>query len=310
VLLMLMSFSSGCFKVTRVPPEKKISFSHPFSRELALERLESLTRIQTLTGSVRLSGSIEKDDTIKKPPFAISGALIMKRPKIFLKGSKAGFSLFEMVSDGKQYQIYARDELYVGGMEEGPPYKSFAHLKPTEDQLIGIRPGKLQEALLVDVSQLLANPAVTALPGYETVFEDDRARHCFIIDFIDVSSVKVPRRLQKFYFDLGTAEVDLWRRKTYAPDGKEEIDARYTEYEPVISASLRYPSTIEVYFFATKATVKIELKPNEMNFNGRDHETGEIREVSERRFNFDTHSDAKKTFKFEPLESGTVSQQR
>jgi len=311
VPLMLMVFlSSGCIKTTRLAITDYVPPSHPFSREMALARLESLSRVQTLTGQVRLSGAIEKDNIKKEPPFAVSGTLIMKRPKIFLKGSKGGFSLFEMVSDGTQYQIYARDELYVGGKEEGPPYKDFAHLKPTENQLISIRPGKLQEAMLIDISKLLANPSVAPLPSYETVREPDKARHCFVLEFIDVSSMKDPRRLQTFYFDLATADVDLWRRKTYSPDGKEETDARYTEYVSVPSASLRYPSKTVLYFFATKTSVKVDLNPNEMNFNGRDHETGELREVSERPFDFDTHSDAKKTFKFEPQESGTLSQQR
>jgi len=190
--LMLMFFTSGCIRQKEVPLAQRLAPSHPFSREMAIERLKSLGQIQTLTGNIRLSGStpsLSKKDVMLSPPFAISGALIMKRPKIFLKGSKAGVSLFEMVSDGTQYQIYARDELYVGGMEEGPPYKGFPHLKPTENQLISIRPGKLQEALLIDVSEMFANPTVIALPGYENVYEPDKARHCFVLDFIDVSSV-------------------------------------------------------------------------------------------------------------------------
>jgi hypothetical protein len=234
----------------------------------------------------------------------------MKRPKIFLKGSKGGFSLFEMVSDGTQYQIYARDELYVGGMENGPAYKGFAHLGPTTNQLVSIRPGKLQEALLVDVTELLANPSVAPLPTYETVVEPDKTTYCFVLTFIDISSPQNLRPVQSFYFDLETPDVDLWRRKTYTADGKEETDSRYTEYETVKLASIRYPRNINVYFFGTRTEVKIVLNPNEMNFNGRDHETGEIREISDQRFDFDTHNDAKKTFKFEPQGSGTVTQQR
>jgi len=233
----------------------------------------------------------------------------MKRPKIFLKGSKAGVSLFEMVSDGMQYQIYARDELYVGGLEEGPAYKKFPHLKETENQLVSIRPGKIQEALMINVSDMLANPSIVSLASYETIREPGKARHCFVLDFIDVSSRTEPRRLETFYFDLATPEVELWRRKTYAPDGKEVTDSRYTDYKPVKSLSLSYPSEINVRFFIGNTNVKIELNPNEMNFNGRDHETGEIREVTEQRFNFEAHTDAKKKFTFEP-EAGAVSQQR
>ena len=311
--LMLMLFSSGCIKHHTVPVTQRIAPSHPFSREQAIERLESLSMIQTLTGTVRLSGSTpdtKKENTILEPPFSISGALIMKRPKIYLKGTKGGFSLFEMVSDGTQYQIYAKDELYVGGKEEGPLYAKFPHLGPTENQLVSIRPGKIQEALMIDVAEMLRNPNVTRLVRQETVVEPDSARRTLVIDFIDSSDVKNPRLLQSYYFDLGTAEVDLWRRKTYTSDGKEETDTRYTGFQPVKSASLRYPSRVDVHFFDSNTRVKIELNPNEMNFNGRDHETGEVREVSDTRFNFDTHSDAKKTYTFVPLESGNVSQKR
>src|SRR5262245_55102166 len=108
-----------------------------------------------------------------EPPFSISGTLVMKRPKIYLKGSKLGVAIFEMVSDGTQYQIYAKDDLYTGGMEEGPPYKKFTHLKATEDQLINIRPGKVQEALMIDILPLLQNPSVSVYARPQTIREPD-----------------------------------------------------------------------------------------------------------------------------------------
>jgi membrane protein YqaA with SNARE-associated domain len=314
--LLFVLFGSGCVKHHTVPLNQRIAPSHPFSRQQALERLEGISKgLQTVQGNVSLSGttpSAKKTNTIIEPPFSINGALIMKRPKIFLKGSK-GFSLFEMVSDGTQYQIYAptKDELYTGGMEEGPAYKRFPHLGETENQLISIRPGKIQEALMIDILPLLQNPSIKAFGLVDTIMEPDAARRCFVLQFVDVTENQEPRLVQMYYFDLGTENVDLWRRKTYTRAGAEETDARYSGYQTVTSASMRYPSKVDVHFFNTDTWVKIELNPQEMNFNERDHETGERREVSDQRFRFETHADAKKVFKFEPADSaGTVTQQR
>jgi membrane protein YqaA with SNARE-associated domain len=311
--LMAVLFVSGCVKTTPIPPRDLVPPSHPFSREQALERLEKMSReIQTVTGNVTLSGSTVRNDKILEPPFSIGGTLIMKRPKIFLKGSKVGVSLFEMVSDGSQYQIYANDELYVGGMEEGPPYKKFSHLKETQNQLIGIRPGKIQEALMIDVIPLLQNPSVAVKANTETIREPDRARRALVIEFVDVSSPKGARPLQTYYFDLGTDKVDLWRRKSYTKDGEEETDTRYSGYQDVPSISLRYPSKVEVRYFNNDTSVKIELDPKDMNFNGRDHETGEQRPDIDFNgyFSFEKHAGAKKTYKFEPQDAGPVTQQR
>jgi membrane protein YqaA with SNARE-associated domain/outer membrane lipoprotein-sorting protein len=314
--LLLIVFGSGCVKSHTVPLSQRIAPSRAFSLERAIERLEKMsTDVQSMTGSVRLSGttpSTKKANTILEPPFAINGALIMKRPKIYLKGTK-GLSLFEMVSDGKQYQIYApqSDELYLGGQEEGPAYKKFPHLGDTENQLVSIRPGKIQDALMFDVVPLLRNPSVTVSWRYETVVEPDSARRCFVVDFVDASQPKQGRELQTYWFDLGTDYVDLWRRKTYTRTGQEETDARYTGYEPVPSTSLRYPSRVDVHFFNTDTWVKLELDPKQMNFNERNHETGERQEISDQKFSFDTHTDAKKVYRFEALDAAAdLTQQR
>jgi len=307
--LVFVILASGCVRKRNVGPTDFPPPSHPFSREQALERLEKMSReVQAMTGNVTLSGSTKRGDKILEPPFAIGGALIMKRPKIYLKGSKVGLQLFEMVSDGTQYQVYANDELYLGGREEGPTYKPFSHLKPTENQLIGIRPGKIQEALMIDVLPLLQNPSVTIYTHPETIREPDRARRALVVEFLDSSSAKIARPLQAYYFDLATDKVDLWRRKTFTKDGEEETDARYSDYQDVSSVSLRYPSKVEVRFYNNDTAVKIEFDPKDMNFNEKDHETGEARPIDDQRFSFDKHKDAKKTYTFEPQASGPVTQ--
>jgi membrane protein YqaA with SNARE-associated domain len=305
--LLAVLFASGCLKTTPIPPRDLISKPYPFSREQALDRLEKMSRqIQTVEGSVSLSGSTRREDKIIEPPFAINGFISMKRPKIYMNGTKV-VSLFEMVSDGTQYQIYANDELYLDGKEEGPPYKEFSHLKKTENQLIGIRPGKIQEALMYDVLPLLQNPsAFGVLTHVETIREPDRARRALVVEFVDM---KTAHPVQKYYFDLGDEKHDLWRRVSFTKDGDEETDTRYADYKDVPSLSLRYPSKVEVRFFHNDTAVKIGLEPKDMNFNERDHESGEQRPIDDQRFSFERHTDAKKVYKFEP-ESGTVTQQR
>jgi membrane protein YqaA with SNARE-associated domain len=309
--LLVVLLASGCIKSKQINARDLIAPSHPFSREQALERLEKMSReIQAVTGNVSLSGTTRKENKMLEPPFSISGTLVMKRPKIYLKGSKLGVAIFEMVSDGTQYQIYAKDELYTGGMEEGPPYKKFTHLKATEDQLINIRPGKVQEALMIDILPLLQNPSVSVYARPQTIREPDAARRALVLEFLDASSSQNLRPLQAYYFDLGTDKVDLWRRVTFTKDGVEDTDTRYLKYEDVPSLSLRYPSKVEVRFLRNDTAVWIDLDPKDMNFNEKDHETGEQRPIRQETFSFDRHGDAKKTYTFEPQESGTVTQQR
>jgi len=165
------------------------------------------------------------------------------------------------------------------------------------NQLINIRPGKIQEAMLFDVSKVTGVTGIK--PGFseETVREPDQVRHCKVVEFFDISGEKL-RPIQAYWFDLAT--TDVWRRKTFNKAGAEETEAIYSGYEQV-TPTLRYPSRVDIHFVRSDTWVKIELDPKDMNFTTP---------PPEQRFAFDTHSDAKKIYKFEPLDSGPVTQQR
>jgi hypothetical protein len=201
-----------------------------------------------------------------------------------------------MVSDGTRYQVYSnqKDELYTEGLEDGPPYKKFDSLGDTLNQLINIRPGTIQEAMLFDATKVLGAAGIK--PGFsdETVREPDQARRCKVVTFHDVSGDRV-HPVQAYWFDLAT--TDVWRRKTFSKTGAEETEAIYLDYEQV-SPTLRYPSQIAIHFVNTDTWVRIELDPMDMNFAVPPPEV---------KFAFDTHGDAKNILKFEPLENGPVA---
>ena len=152
--------------------------------------------------------------------------------------------------------------------------------------------------MILDVVPLLSNPSIDA-SVYRFPLAQDRKEYLFL-DFIDQSTPKAPQLIQKIWFDLSTVEGDVYRRQTWTRSGLLETDTKYFNYEPT-AAGIRFPSKVEIQFVPTDTLIKIDLHPNQAQFNaGLPPET----------FEFDPHPDAKMIYKFEPAAAETVSQQR
>ena len=297
--LLLLLLGSGCVKT--VPQSQRMLPAFPFSRQQALDKLKNISSMVISVGTnIRLSGSTASLKEANKrytTPIALNGTLFMARPhRIYLVGSLPLHRVFEMVSDGKNYQVYnnQREELYVNGVEEGPPAKPIPHLGDLANQFVGMKPRRLHEALMINVLQELEDPSILT-PAYPVVL--DRKTY-YVVDFVETDS-EVERLMLKIWFDLSTENVDIVRRQTYTADSELETDTQYSGYES-LSASLRYPSRFDIQLHDTDTMIQIDLNPMQAQFNT---------EIPQERFKFDTHPDAK-IFQFEPRDANTVSLQR
>ncbi len=273
----------------------------PLTKQEAIAKLESTSKaINSLSTTIRLSGSTA---TLKDPskwvssPVALNATLFMSRNRISLVGGVPLKRLFEIVSDGTKYQVYnnSAEELYVDGLENGPPSKPIPTLGDMANQFVGMKPRRLQEALMFNVLGLLQNPSVRTFS--EPVFQD--RRRYLLIGFLDVSSPTESRLLGKIWFDLSTPERDIVRRQVYTASGDLDTDVQYSGHES-LGDSLRYPSKVEIRFYDPDTLIEIGLDPTQAQFNT---------DIPDDKFRIAPHPDAK-VFKFEPRDAGSVSQQR
>jgi membrane protein YqaA with SNARE-associated domain/outer membrane lipoprotein-sorting protein len=302
--LLITVLGSGCVRTSNVPLSQRMLKTHPLTREQALQRVEVMSRaIQSLRASIELQGSTAslKEQYKRSTSPTLGGALMIQRPnRIFIKGTYTPLTIFEMVSDGTKYQFYSNQtkELYVDGMEDGPPYKRFVHLGDLANQFVNLRPRQIGDALVLDVLPLLNNSSI-GVSVYRFPMAEDRKEYLWL-DFVDQSTPKAPQLLQRIWFDLSTEYTDVYRRQTWTRSGLLDTDTKYFNYEPT-AAGIRFPSKVEIQFVATETLIKIDLHPNEAQFNaGLPPET----------FEFDPHPDAKTIYKFEPAAVENITQQR
>jgi membrane protein YqaA with SNARE-associated domain/outer membrane lipoprotein-sorting protein len=301
--LLITFLGSGCVRTAVVPPEARMLKSYPFNREQAIQRLETISRsIQSLKTSIELTASTAslKQEFTRQTAPTLNGVLFIQDPnRILIKASHTGFSIFELVSDGTQFQFYSpqKAEIYVDGREDGPPYKRFSHLGDLTNQFINLRPRQIEQALVVDVLSLLSNPKISVAANENPVTQDRRKYFC--VDFYENSESRAARLLQRYWFDLSTEKIDLVRRQTWNGKDELEVDAKYAEFES-LQSGIRYPGKIEIEFAATDTLIQIALDPKDAVFNSA---------LPANTFDFNPHPEAK-IYRFEPAGSSSVTQQR
>lgn len=300
--LLMTLLGSGCVKKVNVPPKAP---QFPFTRQQALQKLESVGEaIETFRAPITLEGStasLKEANTRRLAP-SLSGTLVMKRTGgIVLKAAKSVFSVFEIKSNGTNYQVYVDitnpKQLYVG-VESSPPSKPFLHLDDLQNQFVNLRPKQLQDALMVDLRPLLRNPSIRTLM-YRSPEEIDRKTY-HIVEFLDVSSATEARIVQKIWFDLSTQNFDIVRRQTFTVGGDVETDTQYSGHQ-LLLGSVRYPSRVDFQIIDTDTLIRINVDPTQVALNA---------EVDEKIFELEPHPGAT-IYKFEPRDTGTtVTQQQ
>jgi hypothetical protein len=300
--LILALLGPACTSKT-VPMNQRMLPWTALPRDQALAKLESMAAISSMEAGISLSGStplLKEKDKRAITPFSLSGTIFLTRSnQIALMAGIPFQRMFEIVSDGTNYEVFINgsEELYTGGLEEGPPSKPIPTLGDLANQFVGMKPRRIHESLMPKVDHLLRNPAVRVVTAEEIL----ERKHFLVASFVDFSSNPEPRLLQRIWFDLTTPTADIVRRQTYIGNGKIDTETRYSDHEAV-NDTLRYPAKVEIHLYETDTTIEIALDPEDSKFNAG---------IEPDKFKFPTekYRDAK-TLRFEPRDPGTVSQQR
>jgi membrane protein YqaA with SNARE-associated domain len=267
--LLLTLAVSGCVRTTVIPENQRIKPSTPFTRAQALERLlEFSEAVETVETPFGLEGSSpELNDKNKRTSFSgFGGILIVQRPgRINLYGGLVGQG-FEMRSNGTDYEVHISLNKQVHtGKEDGPPAKSQCKIGERSNQFVDMRPREILEALVPDFRPLLDGASI-AVPARTLTVPQDQRRY-FIVDFMDVSSVREPRFLQTVWFDLSTPDVDIVRRQIYDRNGDVERDTRYSNHTKLGKDSVRYPTRFQIHFVPTDTNLTISTDPKAIRVN-------------------------------------------
>jgi membrane protein YqaA with SNARE-associated domain len=289
---------SGCVKTQNIPVNQRMLKSYAFTRTQALSKLEQLSKaVQSLQTSMRLEGSAMMGDDKRKASPLLDGTLIMQRPNHIYLNTTYFVPVFEMRSDGTDYEVYVdKHKKVYRGKENGPPSKPLPDLGDLSNRLINLRPKQILDALVLDVSQLLGDKSVVN-QAYVSPLVQDRRRY-FVVDFTDVSSPPNGRLIEKIWFDLSMENPEIVRRQTFDRDGGISTDTFYSDYQTIGSGKMSYPSKIELQFVEADTSLKISLKPKDIQLN---------EDVDTDAFKLSTHTGAQ-VITFEPKD--LVSQQR
>jgi membrane protein YqaA with SNARE-associated domain len=132
--LMLMFFTSGCIRQKEVPLAQRLAPSHPFSREMAIERLKSLGQIQTLTGNirfVRLNSEPVEERRHALAAICNFGCPHHEAPQDFPEGLKGrGLSLRDGIGRDAISDLRTRRTFMSGEWKRGRHTRVFPTLSP------------------------------------------------------------------------------------------------------------------------------------------------------------------------------------
>jgi outer membrane lipoprotein-sorting protein len=242
--------------------------SYPFTRAQALAKLQEMSKaVQSLQTSMKLEGAAMMGEDKRKTSPVLDGTFIMQRPNHFYLHTSYFVPVFEMRSDGDDYEVVVDKQKRVyRGKENGPPSKPIPDLGDLSNRLINLRPKQILDALVIDVSPLLSNTSNIMNQGYVSPLVQDLKRY-FVVDFTDDSNRPNGRLLQKMWFDLSMENPEVVRRQTFDKDGGVETDTFYRNYKTVGSGSMKYPSEVEIQFIESDTILKIKLDPKDLQVN-------------------------------------------
>jgi hypothetical protein len=240
----------------------------PLSRADAMQRLEQLSQdIQSIVTPVTLEASIGGQKTSSKTEApSLSAELVIQRPNnIHLRANYWGIAnAFDIVTNGDKYQVLipTKKKLYEG-KEDGPPVAPIGQ-DPLVNAFVDIRPKQIQQALLIDLAALLADPnikvAADPLP-----FPLERKTY-FIIRFYRGESRDL-EPVENVWFDLTSKTHEVVRRQIFGKDGQIAVDVRFANWKPTGSNAVAFPSDIQIDFPEREIVLKMSLDPVKVVLN-------------------------------------------
>jgi outer membrane lipoprotein-sorting protein len=257
IIVLLLFAQAGCISVSRrrvVPAAERPLPAKTVSRADLLMGLEEKSKqIRTLQATVALDASGGALTTGVLTEYRqTKGFVIVDRPahiRIKAQAPLALATVFDMVSDGKQYRVSIpiKNKFIVGnantpGKEKNP--------------ILNLRPQHIVNALFVDVMPYVANSKVRSI--LEEAVEGRQSYYVF--SFINVAE-DTAQLIEKLWIDRSNLEVK--RKQIFGIDGKVDTDVQYSEYQ--LQGDVAFPSVILIQRPTDDYSLKMTFQKTSVN---------------------------------------------
>jgi len=180
------------------------------------------------------------------------GFVIVDRPshiRIKAQAPLALATVFDMVSDGKQYRVSIplKNKFIVGN--SNTPGKE-------KNPILNLRPQHIVNALFVDIVPYMTNASVRSI-----LEEAVEGRHSYyVFSFINVLG-DTAQLVEKLWIDRTTLEVT--RKEIFGSDGKVDTDVEYSGYE--LQGDIAFPSVILIQRPTDDYSLKMTFQKTSVN---------------------------------------------
>ena len=252
---LLLFVQAGCISTKRVvPAEQRPLPARTVSRTDLLNGLQERSRqIQTLQATVTLDASGGAMTTGVLTEYRqTKGYVLVERPshiRIKAQAPLALATVFDMVSDGKQYRVSIpiKNKFIVGnanvpGKEKNP--------------ILNLRPQHIVNALFVDVDPYLESSEVRST--IEEAVEGRRSYYIF--SFINIAE-RAAQLVEKLWIDR--SDLRVTRKQMFGKDGKVDTDVQYTGYQ--LQGDVAFPSTILIQRPTDDYALKMTFQKTSVN---------------------------------------------
>jgi outer membrane lipoprotein-sorting protein len=235
-MLLASLLLSSCVSRRRVvPQEQRLLPALTSSRADLMRQLEQRSKaIQTMTATVTLdaSGGALKTGVLTEYR-QTKGFVLVDRPnhiRIRAQAPLALATVFDMVSDGRQYRVSIplRNKFIVG--ETDAPANS---LNP----VLNLRPQHIMDALFIAVDGYIHDPQIRSTLE-ETVV--GRSSY-YVFHFISIAG-REARLVEKLWIDRSNLEVA--RKQIFTDDGKVATDVEFANYQA--AGDITFPQVIVI----------------------------------------------------------------
>lgn len=257
IIVVLLLGQVGCISVSRrrvVPAAERPLPAKTVSRADLLMGLEEKSKqIRTLQATVALDASGGALTTGVLTEYRqTKGFVVVDRPshiRIKAQAPLALATVFDMVSDGKQYRVSIpiKNKFIVGnantpGKEKNP--------------ILNLRPQHIVNALFVDVMPYVENSKVRSI--LEEAVEGRQSYYIF--SFINIAE-DTAQLIEKLWIDRGNLEVT--RKQIFGVDGKVDTDVQYSEYQ--LQGDVSFPSVILIQRPTDDYSLKMTFQKTSVN---------------------------------------------
>ena len=214
---------------------------------------EKSKQIRTLQATVALDASGGAMTTGVLTEYRqTKGFVIVDRPshiRIKAQAPLALATVFDMVSDGKQYRVSIplKNKFIVGNANTAGKEKN---------PILNLRPQHIVNALFVDIVPYLANSQVRS-----TLEEAVDGRHSYyVFSFINIGE-NTAQLMEKLWIDRTNLEVT--RKQIFGTDGKVDTDVQYSGYE--LQGDVAFPSVILIQRPTDDYSLKMTFQKTSVN---------------------------------------------